>query len=171
VQLYFLPGEILQDSSTLSNPFIPEQPIDSIASCSDLLQDAADAVNSLGEPTLASLGLGGSTPIGLVQHTLDLVHTYFDLPWVWTIVAVTVGFRFLMFPLIVKSQANAARLNNIKPQLEELQSQLRELMNTNDAVGKATATLKMKQLYKDNNCHPVKVPVVIKILRSIFLNY
>ena len=83
--------------------------------------------------------------------------------WVWSIVAATVGFRLLMFPLIVKAQANAARLNNIKPQLEEIQSQLRELMNTNDAVGKATATFKMKQLYKDNNCHPVKVRIKMKI--------
>lgn len=123
-----------------------------------MLKDAAvHTLNTLGEPTLNSLGLGGMTPIGLVQQAVELLHTSCNLPWVWSIVATTVAFRMLMFPLIVKAQANAARLNNIKPQLEEVQSQLREIMNTNDAVGKATATFKLKQLYQDNNCHPMKV--------------
>ncbi|XP_031569385.1 mitochondrial inner membrane protein OXA1L-like [Actinia tenebrosa] len=76
-----------------------------------------------------------------------------------------------MFPLIVKSQANAARLNNIKPQLEEIQSQLRELMNTKDAVGKATATFKLKQLYKDNNCHPIKSIVAPLIQLPLFVSF
>ena len=62
-----------------------------------------------------------------------------------------------MVPLIIKAQINTARLNNIKPQIDEIQAKLRELMNSQDSVAKATATLKLRQLYQDNDCHPVKV--------------
>lgn len=39
-----------------------------------------------GEPTLASLGLGGSWPSGWVQHLLNWMHVTGGLPWWATIV-------------------------------------------------------------------------------------
>ena len=122
-----------------------------------MLKDMADAVTSLGEPSLASLGLGGNTPTGLVQQALELIHVYGNVSWCASIAILTVVIRVLCLPLIVKAQANTAKLNNIKPQIEEVQAQLRELANSYDAAAKANASLRLKQLYQEHDCHPFKV--------------
>lgn len=131
---------------------------------SEMLNDMADAVTSLGEPTLASLGLGGYSPTGLVQQALELMHVGGNLSWCASIAVLTIVMRVVCFPLIIKAQANTAKLNNIRPQMEEIQAQLRELANSYDAAAKATASLKLKQLYQDNGCHPLKVPEQIGVL-------
>jgi len=40
-----------------------------------------ELLTALGEPTLASLGLGGWGPIGLVQSLLENIHVLTGLPW------------------------------------------------------------------------------------------
>ena len=73
----------------------------------------------------ASLGLGGYGPVGLLQSSLEYLHMQAHLPWWLAIVACTVALRVLMFPLIVRVQANAARLNNIQPQTEKLMEKIK----------------------------------------------
>ena len=132
--------------------------MDSVSGNSEMLKDIADAVTATAEhPSLTDLGLGGWSPIGLVQHSLESITNYVDVPWISSIVILTAALRLVMVPLIIKAQINTARLNNIKPQIDEIQAKLRELMNSQDSVAKATATLKLRQLYQDQDCHPVKV--------------
>ena len=73
----------------------------------------------------ASLGLGGYTPIGLIQSSLEFLHVQANLPWWLAIISCTIALRVLMFPLAVKVQANAARLNNIRPQMEKLMGKMK----------------------------------------------
>ena len=127
---------------------------------SEILRDMADSVVSVGEPSLSSLGLGGYSPIGLVQQGLEFLHVSGDLSWGASIAVATVFMRVVCFPLIIKSQVITARLNNIKPEIDELQAKIRELSNTHDQRGMTMAITKMKQLYKDHKCHPVMVNTV-----------
>ena len=46
-----------------------------------------DQTTALGEPTMASLGLGGYWPSGIVQSLLENIHVYTDLPWFGSIIA------------------------------------------------------------------------------------
>ena len=62
-----------------------------------------------------------------------------------------------MLPLLLKGQVNTARLNKIKPELDVIQAEMRELSNTQDTMKKSLAAMKMQKLLKDNNCHPLKV--------------
>ena len=148
-------SELLQDGQT-TNPFLQQNAPESMMD-SEMLKDMADAVTSLGEPTLASLGLGGYSPTGLIQQTLELIHVGSGVSWCASIAILTVIIRALCLPLIIKAQANTARLNNIRPEIEEIQAKLRELANSYDQTAKANASLRLKQLYQDHNCHPFKV--------------
>ena len=150
--------ELLQDDQ-VTNPFLQENvsALDSMTTNSELLKDMADAVTSVGEPSLSSLGLGGWSPIGLVQQCLELVHVYGDISWCASIALVTVCFRLLVLPLTVKASANAAKLNNIRPQLEEIQAKMRELRNSQESVASGALIGQMKQLYKEHDCNPFKV--------------
>lgn len=44
------------------------------------------SVHPNGEPTLESIGLGGYSPVGLVQHFMEFMHISYDVPWWATIV-------------------------------------------------------------------------------------
>lgn len=69
------------DSSDIIIEAIPEPP-----PIPDQLADLAGQLNALGEPTLESLGLGGWSPIGMVQNCLEFAHVTWGLPWWQTVV-------------------------------------------------------------------------------------
>lgn len=62
-------------------PIIPEppQPLPDVPALEAV--DVVQSLNSAGEPTFASLGLGGWTPVGLVQNALEYLHITLDIPW------------------------------------------------------------------------------------------
>ncbi|XP_073233175.1 mitochondrial inner membrane protein OXA1L-like [Porites lutea] len=164
-------SELLENGQS-TNPFIQQSAPETLLD-NEMLKDMADAMTSLGEQSLVSLGLGGYSPTGLIQQTLELIHVSGNVSWCASIAILTVIIRLVCLPLIVKAQANTAKLNNIKPQIEEVQAQLRELANSYDAAAKATASLRLKQLYQEHGCHPVKsilAPLVqIPLFVSFFL--
>lgn len=105
--------------------------------------------NKLGEPTLQYLGLGSAwTPVGWIQRLLEFLHVSFDVPWwgsiaiceylVWEfsgnrahqesvnvfVVAGVIGFRLILFPLVIKSQKAAAKMRNVMPEMTKYQDEL-----------------------------------------------
>jgi YidC/Oxa1 family membrane protein insertase len=132
--LLFYPGSIFGEPEVISN--IAQQ---------------------ISEPSFESLGLGGNSPIGLVQQVMEYIHVGIGLPWWATIVATTIVFRTLMMPLVIRGQANAAKLNNIKPELDILTQQMREVANQQDNTKKAETSRDLQNLFLKHNCHPLKV--------------
>ena len=132
--LLFYPGAILSEPDVVSN-----------------------VVQQISEPTFQSLGLGGNSPIGLVQQMMEYIHVNIGMPWWATIVATTFLFRTLMMPLVIRGQANAAKLNNIKPELDILTQRMRKVANTHDNTKKAEASRDLQNLFLKHNCHPLKV--------------
>lgn len=53
----------------------------------DIIDETINQLNALGEPTLESLGLGGYSPVGLVQKAFEFLHVSFGLDW-WAAIAV-----------------------------------------------------------------------------------
>lgn len=48
-----------------------------------------------GEPTFGSLGLGGYSPVGLMQNAFEFMHISFDIPWWTTIVIGVLSYEFI----------------------------------------------------------------------------
>ena len=63
-----------------SVPYIPEPP------SVDVTSTVVEQLNSLGEPTLSSLGLCSYYPPGWVQSLLENIHLTTGLPWWGTLV-------------------------------------------------------------------------------------
>ena len=122
----------------------------------DMVQSSQEILSAV-EPTLSSLGLCNSTPVGLVQYLLELLHISVGLPWWGSIAVGTVLLRTVMLPLMIKGMINTARLTNIKPELDRLQAKLRELANSQNQMEKSAASMELQKLFTDNKCHPVKV--------------
>lgn len=118
-----------------------EQAANAAETASLLTSDQLGYLNSIG------MAQGwGITP--MMEQMLEYVHVYTGLPWWGTIVASTVMFRVLLFPLYVKLSGNMARMAKVKPQLDEC---LNEVKSAEDNVAKSQALLRRKEIMKKNN--------------------
>ena len=119
----------------------------------------------------ASLGLGGYSPIGLIQTCLEYLHVQAHLPWWLAIISCTIALRALMFPLAVKVQANAARLNNIRPEMEKLMEKMRRYNRAGNKTMAGQTTAQLLALYQKNKCNPYKMFVMPFIQIPIFVSF
>lgn len=95
---------------------------------------------------LDSIGMAqGFGPTALVERLLELTHVYTGLPWWGTIAVATLMVRVVLFPLYVKSSANAAKMSHAKPELDQLTKDLRNSESTQET---ATLTRKRQQIMK-----------------------
>nr|CAI5833191.1 unnamed protein product [Callosobruchus analis] len=124
---------------------IPEPPL-----IPEGTEEVISQVNALGEPTLASLGLGGYTPVGLVQNCLELLHA--DLG--------TLVIRICLFPLVIIAQRNAAKMNNYLPQMQTLQLKLTEARQSGNSLEAARYSQELMLFMKEKNLNPLKNMVV-----------
>lgn len=88
--LWFRPAVsavVLESSNVKTNEVlldpIPEPP----PIPQNIIEETTTQLNALGEPTLASVGLGGNSPVGLVQQAFEFLHANLGLEW-WAAIAV-----------------------------------------------------------------------------------
>ncbi|EDS36533.1 inner membrane protein oxa1-1, mitochondrial [Culex quinquefasciatus] len=150
------------DKSLLEH--IPEPPPIPVA------PEVADLVAGA-EPTFASLGLGGWSPVGMVQNCMEFLHITADLPW-WGCIAIgTVCVRMLLFPLVIASQRNAAKMNNNMPQMQVLQMKMTEARQAGNAIDSARYAQEMVQFMKEKDLNPLKNMLVPLAQAPIFISF
>lgn len=150
---------------------IPEPPPvpDSIA-----VGDITEAVQSLaanGEPTFASLGLGGWSPVGIVQNCLEFLHISLDVPWWGAIMIGTVVVRLLMFPLVIVSQRNTAVMNNNLPEIQLLQTKMTQARQTGNQLEAARYAQEMMMFMKEKGLNPLKNVLVPLAQAPLFISF
>ncbi|XP_050399668.1 mitochondrial inner membrane protein OXA1L isoform X2 [Patella vulgata] len=133
-------------------------------------QQLVEALNSLGEASLASQGLGGWYPPGLVQQCLDVIHCTFNLPWWTTIIVFTVMLRTVMFPVVVKARKNAINLHNHMPTMTKLQQRFTDARSSADPMEAAKAGHELATFMQRNNINPVKSFMIPMIQMPVFLS-
>ena len=122
--------------------------------------EVVSQINALGEATFASLGLGGKTPVGLVQTCFEYLHVTLGIPWWEAVVIGTLVIRFCMFPLVVVAQRNAAKMNNYMPQLQMLQLKMTEARQTGNQLEAARYSQEMMLFMKEKKLNPLKNMIV-----------
>lgn len=132
--------------------------------------DAALSGELAPQGDLVSIGLGGYSPVGLVQTSLDYLHQL-GLPWWGAILVCTVVLRAALFPMVVKLQSNAARLNNIRPEMDRIMLRVKQHKEVGNTILAAQAMAEMMQLYQKNNCHPFKMMIMPFLQLPIFITF
>lgn len=128
------------------------------------------ALNALGEPTFQSIGIGGWTPVGMIQQSLEFLHVSMDLPWWAAISIATVCIRTMIFPLVLVAQRNAAKMNNNLPQLQVLQMKMSEARNSGNQLEAARLGQEMVIFMKEKDISPMKNVVVPLAQAPIFIS-
>lgn len=149
-------------SSIPSFENIPEPP-----AIPELVSQVAAGV----EPAISTLGLGGWTPAGLVQEALSFLHIGVDLPW-WTCIMIgTICVRTVIFPLVLMSQRNAAKMGNNMPQMQHLQGKLTEARQSGNAIDAARYSQEMVAFMKEKQLNPLKNILVPLAQAPLFISF
>lgn len=138
------------------------------------LVDLTETVQSLsanGEPTFASLGLGGWSPVGLVQNCLEYLHISLDIPWWGAILIGTVVVRVVMFPLVIMSQRNTACMNNNLPEIQLLQLKMTQARQTGNQLEAARYAQEMMGFMKEKGLNPLKNVLVPLAQAPLFISF
>ncbi|XP_078688283.1 mitochondrial inner membrane protein OXA1L-like [Branchiostoma floridae x Branchiostoma belcheri] len=134
----------------------------------DIMQAAAETGV---EPSLTELGLGGWSPIGLLQSTIDMFHSTLHLPWWASIVCCTLIARSLMFPLIVKGQKNAINLNNVMPQIQKMNEKINQARAEGNKFELAHHTAELQAFMKKHGVNPLKNFLVPLVQMPVFVSF
>ena len=133
---------------------------------------AADAARMLGEgETLASLGLGNYTPVGLIQHLLDFVHSTVGLPWWTAIVATTVCIKLAFIPCTLYARKHAIKMREIDPQVSKLKEKQKVFMLAGNVDLANHEKEKMKLLFKQHGVSPVLVMIPTIFQASVMISF
>lgn len=97
----------------------------------------------------AAMGLAGWSPAGIIRWSLEIINVSTGLPWFWTIVAGSLFWRFILFPLTVAGLRNSARLLPLQSQILKSQEELKRIREAGDKLALQKHALKMRKMYQD----------------------
>lgn len=130
---------------------------------------AADATRILAEgETFASLGLGGHSPVGLIQSSMELIHNTTGLPWWGSIVVSTLCLRLLFFPVSIYLQKNAIKMHNVNPEIEKMKEKQQVYMLAGNLEMANHERNKMNAVFKKHGVRPV-LSVMPAIFQGVFM--
>ena len=85
--------------------------------------------------------------------------------------AVTLVARFLLFPAIISQLRNAARVNNIRPEMENLTGLMNAAQKNGDKITSTKYSLELKKLFKKHDCSPFRGLLMPIIQAPIFVSF
>lgn len=153
------------DSAPVLTQPVTEQVTDAAPVALDVLQAAAT------EPSLSDLGLGSATPVGVIQNLLEFMHVDLGLPWWGAIVVGTVVARLLVFPVIVKGQREAAKLNNVLPELTKLTTKMNDAKQSGNKFEFAKAYSELNLFQKKHDVNPLRGFLIPIAQAPIFISF
>ncbi|XP_037118605.1 mitochondrial inner membrane protein OXA1L [Syngnathus acus] len=173
---------VAADSTSVLQQAIPEQvPIGPVSVATGdnaallLTQATADGAEVLRaadpEARLIDLGLAGHTPVGVIQNLLEFAHMDVGLPWWAAIVIGTVVARLAVFPVIVKGQREAAKLNNVMPEMSRLNTRMTEAKNSGNKFEFAKAYTDLTLFQKKHDVNPLRGFLVPLVQAPIFISF
>ncbi|XP_030609623.1 mitochondrial inner membrane protein OXA1L isoform X2 [Archocentrus centrarchus] len=138
----------------------------------DAAPTAAEVLQAVGtEPRLVELGLGGHTPVGVIQNMLEFIHMDLGLPWWGAIVVATVLARLAVFPVIVKGQREAAKLNNVLPEMTKMTNRMNEAKQSGNKYEFAKTYSDLNLFQKKHDVNPLRGFLVPLVQAPVFISF
>ncbi|XP_019351045.1 mitochondrial inner membrane protein OXA1L isoform X1 [Alligator mississippiensis] len=123
------------------------------------------------ELSLSELGLASYTPVGLIQTMLESLHVHLGLPWWGAIVAGTVMFRCLAFPLIMKGQREVVKINNHMPQITRLTNIMNDARCSGNQFEFSKAYMDLITYRKVNKVNPMYGFLPALVQAPVFISF
>lgn len=164
---------VLDSSPTVASadptPVLTQPVLEQVA---DVAPTAVEVLQAVGtEQRLTELGLGAHTPVGLIQNLLEFMHMDLGLPWWGAIVVGTVLARLAVFPVIVKGQREAAKLNNVLPDITKLTNRMNEAKQSGNKYEFAKAYSDLNLFQKKHDVNPLRGFLVPLVQAPVFISF
>ncbi|XP_071957805.1 mitochondrial inner membrane protein OXA1L-like [Antedon mediterranea] len=138
---------------------------------SDVATTAAEILQPVAEIPFSELGLGGYTPVGLLQSALEFLHISAGLPWWAAIATGTIIARIAVFPIIVRNQRYSGRMNNVMPTFQKLTAKFNEARTSGDQTEVMMASNEMQRFMKKHDINPLKSFMGVAVQAPIFISF
>ncbi|XP_033113554.1 mitochondrial inner membrane protein OXA1L-like [Anneissia japonica] len=138
---------------------------------SSVATTAAEILQPVAEVPFSELGLGGYSPVGLLQTALEFLHVSAGLPWWAAIATGTLIARVAVFPIIVRNQRYSVRMNNVMPTFQRLTAKFNEARSSGDQTEVMMASNDMQQFMKKHDINPLKSFMGIAVQAPIFISF
>ena len=123
------------------------------------------------EVPFESIGLGGWSPVGMVQNCMEFLHISCDIPWWGTILIGTVVVRACLLPLVIIAQRNAANVANNVPQMQLIQEKLTEARQSGNQLEAARYSNALMEFMREKKINPLKNMLVPLVQAPIFISF
>lgn len=150
-------------------PVLTQPVLEQVADAAPTAVEVLQAVAA--EPRLTDLGLGGHTPVGVIQNLLECMHMDLGLPWWGAIVVGTLVARLAVFPVIVKGQREAAKLNNVLPDITKLTNKMNEAKQSGNKYEFAKAYSDLSLFQKKHDVNPLRGFLVPLVQAPVFISF
>lgn len=166
-----IPKSVVSPDLLATIPDAPPIP----ATATTIFGDAAAPIQEMvvagAEPTFASVGLGGWSPVGIVQNCMEYLHIGCDIPWWGAIMIGTIAVRTIIFPLVIMAQRNAAKMNNNLPGMQVLQMKMSEARQSGNALESARYAQEMVKFMREKDMNPLKNMLVPLAQAPVFISF
>ena len=123
----------------------------------------------------AALGLGGYSPSGLLQSSLEFLHVNAHLPWWASIVAATITSRLLLFPLVVRMRRDVTKMINVHSakitNLRTIASKMVAYRRIGNKLAEAREAAKLSSVYHRHRVNPLPPPALCIVLPPMFISF
>ncbi|PWN21218.1 hypothetical protein BCV69DRAFT_234654, partial [Microstroma glucosiphilum] len=106
-----------------------------------------------------------------MENLLLYVSEHTGAPWWAIIVGCTLAVRVAILPLVIKGQANAARLANIQEETKAIMEDVTYHKQHQDMRSAQTSMLQIHGLWKEHNCHPLKSFILPATQMPLFVSF
>eukprot|EP00899_Mesostigma_viride_P026715 jgi/Mesvir1/7228/Mv19045-RA.1 len=117
--------------------------------------DAAAACAPFGSE-VAAIASQSNFFVAGIQQGIEAVHVSAGLPWWAAIVACTFAVRTAVLPLTVMQMKNAAAMTMMRPEMEALNNEMRDRIQSGDTAAGLEMRNKMLALWKKYKVNPIK---------------
>ena len=100
--------------------------------------------------------------IDVFESVLTFFHNSIGIPWGWAIVLLTICVRALLVPLTVKQIRSMARMQQLAPEMKEIQAKYKE--------DKQRQQQEMMKFYKENNVNPLSSCLPLAAQLPVFIS-
>lgn len=143
----------------------------SAASSVDPISTASEILASPLSVTATELTLSWWPNVRIMENLLLYVSEHTGAPWWAIIVGSTLAVRVAILPLVIKGQANAARLANIQEETKAIMEDVTYHKQHQDMRSAQTSMLQIHGLWKEHNCHPLKSFILPATQMPLFVSF
>lgn len=130
---------------SLSDPVATEAAMEAISDT---------AVDVITEVTAAVIPAGSWNPKYQIMHLIVGTTQFLDIPYWQAIVVVTLGVRFLMLPLAIKTVVGSSRLAFVRPKIQKLQEAMNKDPMGQSLEAKQKLQADMMAIFKKHKVNP-----------------